>query len=384
MAGKISELSEITSVATGDFIETLDVSDTSGGASGTNKKITQNNFLATAMLLTGNQSISGTKTFDALTIVEGTSPTNAINFGSDTNLYRLSSNSLKTDDALSVASGLFVENTANLATAGINGALKLSGTSFGSYDVNLYASATDTLKTDDNFIVGGTVGSGAGNAVTVDGTQTLTNKTLTSPLYLGTINGWIGANETWTYASATTITVPTDATLKYAIGDRIRLTQGGGYKYFYIVTVAATLLTITGGTSYTLANAAIADQDYSHVASPVGFPQWFSFSEGYTGFSAAPSSGMNFSIVGRNLTIVSDAKIGTSNTTGFTITGLPVSAVTQFNKTQIVVRDNSADQFGTFRFTAATTLTIETGASGGTWTASATKGILSLVFTYRI
>jgi len=44
-----------------------------------------------------------------------------------------------------------------------------------------------------------------------DGTETLTNKTLTSPVFQGTIDGWIGATGTWTYASATTITVPSGA-----------------------------------------------------------------------------------------------------------------------------------------------------------------------------
>lgn len=49
-------------------------------------------------------------------------------------------------------------------------------------DVNLYRSAADTLKTDDNLIVG-TAGTAAGSVATIDGTQTLTNKTLTAPKF---------------------------------------------------------------------------------------------------------------------------------------------------------------------------------------------------------
>lgn len=45
----------------------------------------------------------------------------------------------------------------------------------------LYHSAASTLKTDGNFIVG-TAGTVAGSAATIDGAQTLTNKTLTSPV----------------------------------------------------------------------------------------------------------------------------------------------------------------------------------------------------------
>ena len=47
-------------------------------------------------------------------------------------------------------------------------------------DTNLYRSAADTLKTDDNLIIG-TPGTAAGSVATIDGTQTLTNKSLTDP-----------------------------------------------------------------------------------------------------------------------------------------------------------------------------------------------------------
>lgn len=89
-------------------------------------------------------------------------------------------------------------------------------------------------------------------------------------------DGWISAGETWAYASATTITVPSGAVAKYSKGDKIKLTQTT-VKYFYIIGVADTVLTITGGTSYTLANATITNNYYSHQDSPVGFPSTFSY-----------------------------------------------------------------------------------------------------------
>lgn len=49
-------------------------------------------------------------------------------------------------------------------------------------DTNLYRSAADTLKTDDNFIVGAP-SNVAGSAVTVDGTQQLSNKTVVDEAY---------------------------------------------------------------------------------------------------------------------------------------------------------------------------------------------------------
>jgi len=87
-------------------------------------------------------------------------------------------------------------------------------------------------------------------------------------------DGWIPVDQTWTYASATTITIPAGGASKYAKGDKIKLTQTT-VKYFYIVGVADTLLTVTGGSDYTVANATITLNYYSHNTSPVGFPQTF-------------------------------------------------------------------------------------------------------------
>ena len=96
-------------------------------------------------------------------------------------------------------------------------------------------------------------------------------------------NGWSSANETWAYASASTITVPSGAAAKYAVGDKIKLTQTT-VKYFYIVGVSDTVLTVTGGSTYTIENAAITSPYYSHVGSPIGFPQYFTYTP--TGVSA--------------------------------------------------------------------------------------------------
>lgn len=115
-----------------------------------------------------------------------------------------------------------------------------------------------------------------------------------------TDSGWREVTDSWAYASATTITVPTDATTKYSVGDKIRLTQTT-VKYFYIVAVAATTLTITGGTDYTLANAAISDISYSKASSPLGFPQWFAYTPTVVGLSAVASSTLaaKFSLIGK-------------------------------------------------------------------------------------
>jgi len=129
------------------------------------------------------------------------------------------------------------------------------------------------------------------NIVFTDKTQTLTNKTLTSPLFQGSLDGWIYANETWTYASSTTFTISGDKTGKYQKGDKIRLKQGGGYKYFYITNVSYsnpnTTVTITGGNDYSLANAAITDNYYSKVTNPIGFPIFFKLTSSQISFDTS-------------------------------------------------------------------------------------------------
>lgn len=99
------------------------------------------------------------------------------------------------------------------------------------------------------------------------------------------IDGWKNANETWTYASATTITVPAGAAFKYSIGDKIRFIQSGSTKYMYVTGVASTLLTVSGGTDYTVANAAIGSPCYSKHVDPVGFPTWFNYTPAFVNLS---------------------------------------------------------------------------------------------------
>src|SRR3990167_2905980 len=104
--------------------------------------------------------------------------------------------------------------------------------------------------------------------------ETLTNKTLTSPI-IKTWDGWQSVSDSWTYASADaptfTITVPTGAASIYGVGMRIKLTQTT-VKYFIITAVADTVLTVYVGTDYTLTSAAISAISYSLMKAPLGFP----------------------------------------------------------------------------------------------------------------
>lgn len=145
--------------------------------------------------------------------------------------------------------------------------------------------------------------------------------------------GWDSAGESWTYASATTITVPSDATAKYSPGDKIRLKQGGSYKYFYVVGVTSTVLTVTGGSDYSVANATITDNYFAKGATPVGFPQYFNWTPTYSASDSLTWTNVEtdvarFSITGRTVHVRLSAT-GTSGGTAsnYLYATTPVTAV---------------------------------------------------------
>jgi hypothetical protein len=86
----------------------------------------------------------------------------------------------------------------------------------------------------------------------------------------GSWDGWVGANESWAYASASTITVPTDATTKYNYGDYVRITQSATVKYFVVTGVTATVLTVSGIYGAVVTNVAISANAYSKARNPQG------------------------------------------------------------------------------------------------------------------
>ncbi len=130
--------------------------------------------------------------------------------------------------------------------------------------------------------------------------------------------GWISPLDTWAYSSATVTTV-SDSSNKYAVGDKIRLKQGGSFKYFACISVpSATSIGITGGTDYTLTNDPITYNYYSHAASPMGYPNRFAYTPTASGFGVSPPTMTGlFSVIGRRcfLTILTSAN-GTSTGTG--------------------------------------------------------------------
>jgi hypothetical protein len=208
---------------------------------------------------------------------------------------------------------------------------------------------------------------------------------------LGLPDGWVAAGETWTYASASTFTVAgVDVTAKYSKGTRIKLTQTTA-KYFVVSASSFstnTTVTITAGTDYTLANAAITSPLYSYAVNPQGYPGWFSYTPTYTGFSADPSGGeVKFNVAGSVCYLKHTPDDGTSNATGFTLT-LPISAVsTSGNSPSQPVRalNNSAwgANPGLANLASGSTLSLYRDYSAAAWTNTGGKNA-TFYFWYQI
>ena len=171
----------------------------------------------------------------------------------------------------------------------------------------------------------------SGNILTADGLDW----TSAAPPIAAT--GWTPVTDSWTYASANTITVPSGAASIYSVGDKIKLTQTTA-KYFYIVGVSDTLLAVTGGSDYTVANAAITSVYYSKASTPLGFPKSFNlgtptWTTNGTAFTNQPGSNTwSFSISGAIGIFIGTAQCNaTSGGTGIFIAEFPAGQLPVFN-----------------------------------------------------
>ncbi len=206
-------------------------------------------------------------------------------------------------------------------------------------------------------------------------------------------DGWIDDTaETWTYASgsgggtATFTIAGVDLTTKYTVGTRIKLTQTT-VKYFVVIAVSFstnTTVTITAGSDFTLANAAISLNYHSYVENPQGYPGMFNFAHAATGFTGAVTTGVaKFSLVGHLCTVLIQFS-GTSNATTCTFT-LPVASVD--GQPGVVALVSDAGTTGSGRVTLAAASTTATAGkvvtTGGGFTNSGAKAVTA-VLTYAV
>jgi hypothetical protein len=169
------------------------------------------------------------------------------------------------------------------------------------------------------------------------------------------VDGWIPIDTTLTYASATTMNSSADLTGTIPQYAKIRWKQGGGYKYAYLTSIAATLWTINGGSDYTVANTAITDVAWSAADNLAGFPETINYNAQWGGFSSISTKESSFRIQGR-LLVLTIAVNGLSNNAY--ITGLSPITIPKAMRSICHVTDASSYSIGFVELSAGTAFTV--------------------------
>ena len=193
------------------------------------------------------------------------------------------------------------------------------------------------------------------------------------------VTGWNKDKNTWTYASATTFTVSGDQTSIFTKGTKIKLTNDGSTKYFYVTDSSYstnTTVTITGGTDYTLASGAITNPYYSYVDNPQGFPHWFAYNPTLGGITEGNGTkSARFCVNGRTVTCVLKFTLGSTSsvTSGITVS-VPIDKATGNVDYMGVawardISDYSGSSIGAIRFPddQTTNFVIESERRGTSW-----------------
>ena len=166
-------------------------------------------------------------------------------------------------------------------------------------------------------------------------------------------DGWIPVSDTWTYVSATSFKITgKDVRYRFPKGTKIKLVQSSTTKYFYVVatsyTSGNTIVTVTGGSDYSLAASTISGQAYSYAAAPQNFPQWLNYTPVWSADGGTPVLGNGtlfgkFSMIGANIRYLGELRLGSTTSVGTTTNwkfSLPISLVDDYRYLgQAFIRD---------------------------------------------
>ncbi len=166
-------------------------------------------------------------------------------------------------------------------------------------------------------------------------TNTLANKTLSSPLLTGAWDGWISSpTEVWTATSGSSFTISSASSIspivKYTVGDKLRMVAPDGTTlYGYATSVGAVVVSMYGGTDYVLTSGLTYSVSYSHMVTPVGFPQWFNYTPNWTNLTVGtgPTQAGRFIMQGKQVVFNYNLKMGTSpSVSGDASLTIPITA----------------------------------------------------------
>lgn len=148
-------------------------------------------------------------------------------------------------------------------------------------------------------------------------------------------DGWIADTSTWTYLTPTAFTVAGVDASYLPKGTKVSYNDGSvdyGHVASTVTVAGVTTVTLIANSDYSIANATLTAPRYSYADNPQGFPSWFNWGPGLSGWSANPTNAVyrysiNGSAIALNITQITN---GTSNNVTHTAT-LPVNAATITN-----------------------------------------------------
>ena len=170
------------------------------------------------------------------------------------------------------------------------------------------------------------------------------------------MDGWIYDTDAW-YVQQISPTYQfkingKDVRYRFPKGTKIKLVQSSIPKYFYVTATAYTsgntIVTITGGSDYALANENISGQAYSYAAAPQGFPRWLNYTPVWSADGGTPVLGNGtlfgkFSMIGANIRYLGELRLGSTTSVGTTTNwkfSLPISLVDDYRYLgQAFIRD---------------------------------------------
>ena len=200
----------------------------------------------------------------------------------------------------------------------------------GIFNLDVAPASNDVLTVNYQFNL-----NPSSNADTVDGVHA-SDYTDQTGVLVSDYGGWRKILAAPTYVSATTFTVPGDLSAVFSVGCKIKL-NNTSLKYFYCVSASyssgtgLTTVTVTAGSDYSLANAAITNLMISYDASPQGFPFWFNYTPTLStpggAFTSASAVG-KFNVIGRQVNLKVDVTITTIGTATGVWFSVPIATAT--------------------------------------------------------